>query len=258
MVGMVPHAQLWDDAAPAWHRFPFRTRTRSPARRLRPRSSRSCARWWIASPRSSGKPAHRGSARPPSGSPAGWRRRAAAASVDEERFRDGFAGMMAALAAGGALAGAAALTRRGRRVGALGGALAAALIADDASNGLRPLRRAAAAAKPTWNVVAEAGDRRGRANPGAARPPRRGPHRRDLRPDLPAPADHDLPRGGRADRHRAPGLVAGGRLPGPRLVRRGERAARRRGRRPAWAARSAPRPSSTSTAARSFRARTTT
>ena len=79
-------------------------------------------------------------------------------TVDEERFRDGFAGMMAALAATGALAGAAALTRRGRRVGALGGALAAGLIADDASNGFRPLRRAAAPSKTTWNVVAEAGD----------------------------------------------------------------------------------------------------
>jgi hypothetical protein len=77
--------------------------------------------------------------------------------VDEEGFRDGFAGMMAALAAAGAVAGAAALTRRGRRLGALGGALSAALIADDASNGLRPIRRAAAP-KTTWNVVAEAGD----------------------------------------------------------------------------------------------------
>ena len=80
-------------------------------------------------------------------------------AVDEERFRDGFAGMMATLAAAGAVAGAAGLTRRARRIGAVGGALAAALIADDASNGLRPLRRAVAASKPTWNVVAEAGDR---------------------------------------------------------------------------------------------------
>ena len=79
------------------------------------------------------------------------------ARVDEETFRGGYAGMMAALAAGGALAGAAALTRRGRRIGALGGALSAALIADDASNGVRPLRRAAAT-KTTWNVVADAGD----------------------------------------------------------------------------------------------------
>ena len=79
-------------------------------------------------------------------------------NVDEEEFGDGFAGMMAALAAGGALAGAAALTRRGRMAGAIGGALVAALIADDASNGLRPLRRVAGRSKTTWNVVAEAGD----------------------------------------------------------------------------------------------------
>ena len=83
-----------------------------------------------------------------------------AATIDDEPFRDGFAGMMAALAAGGALAGAAALTESvlGRRIGALGGALAAALIADDASNGVRPLRRAAARRRTTWNVVAQAGD----------------------------------------------------------------------------------------------------
>ena len=36
--------------------------------------------------------------------------------------------------------------------------MAAGLIADEVSNGLRPARRAIAARKTTWNVVAEAGD----------------------------------------------------------------------------------------------------
>jgi Peptidase family M28 len=79
--------------------------------------------------------------------------------LDEERFRDGFAGMMAGLAAAGAIGGVAGLSRRGRKLGALLGAVAAGLIADDASNGVRPLRRSVAASKTTWNVVAEAGDR---------------------------------------------------------------------------------------------------
>jgi hypothetical protein len=78
--------------------------------------------------------------------------------IDEERFRGGFPELLAALAAAGALAGAAALTRRGRRIGAAAGALAAGLIADEASNGVRPLRRLMVPEKTTWNVVAEAGD----------------------------------------------------------------------------------------------------
>ena len=82
-------------------------------------------------------------------------------AVDEERFHNGFAGMMAALAGVGALAGAAVLSgsRKASRAGALAGATAAALIADDASNGARPLRRALARERTTWNVVAETGDR---------------------------------------------------------------------------------------------------
>lgn len=80
------------------------------------------------------------------------------AGVDEERFRDGYAGLMAALAATAAAGGLAGTTRRGRRIGGLLAAAAAALIADDASNGVRPLRRSAAPTKTTWNVVAEAGD----------------------------------------------------------------------------------------------------
>jgi hypothetical protein len=82
----------------------------------------------------------------------------AAAEVEEEEFRDGYARLLAALTALGVAAGGAALGRRTRRAGLLGGVLAAGLIADDVSNGLRPFRRAVAARKTTWNVVAEAGD----------------------------------------------------------------------------------------------------
>ena len=66
--------------------------------------------------------------------------------------------MMAALGRGRGARGRRGAHPRPARARALGGAVAAALIADDASNGLRPLRRATAARKTTWNVVAEAGD----------------------------------------------------------------------------------------------------
>jgi hypothetical protein len=79
------------------------------------------------------------------------------ARIDEERFRDGFAGQLAALAAASAASGVAALGRWGRPLGFLGGAAAAALIADDASNGTRIYRRLVADEKTTWNVVAEIG-----------------------------------------------------------------------------------------------------
>jgi len=82
----------------------------------------------------------------------------ARATVDEEEFLDGFAPLIAAMTATGAVSGLAALGGRRRRVGIAGGAAAAALIADEVSNGLRPARRAVAPRKKTWNVVAEAGD----------------------------------------------------------------------------------------------------
>lgn len=82
----------------------------------------------------------------------------ARAQVDEEEFLDGFAPMLAAISAAGAAAGLAALGERGRTLGIAGGSAAAALIADEVSNGLRPARRATAARKTTWNVVAETGD----------------------------------------------------------------------------------------------------
>jgi hypothetical protein len=78
--------------------------------------------------------------------------------VEEEEFLDGYAGLHARFAGAGAASGLAALSRRGRALGMLGGALAAALIVDDASNGLRPARRAFAETKTTWNAVTELGD----------------------------------------------------------------------------------------------------
>ena len=79
------------------------------------------------------------------------------ARVEEESFRDGFAGQLATLAAASAAAGLVALNRWGRPLGFLGGAAAGALIADDVSNGPRLYRRLVAEEKTTWNVVAEIG-----------------------------------------------------------------------------------------------------
>ncbi len=80
-------------------------------------------------------------------------------TVDEERFDDGYAGMIGRLAAIAAGAGAVALSGRARRPAALVAAAATALIADDISNGARPWRKATMPSLPTWNVVAEVGDR---------------------------------------------------------------------------------------------------
>jgi hypothetical protein len=85
-------------------------------------------------------------------------RAGAATRIDEEEFLDGYADLLAGLAAAGAVSGIAALSGRGRAAAIAGGAAAAALIADEASNGLRPVRRAVGARKTTWNVVAELGD----------------------------------------------------------------------------------------------------
>ena len=49
------------------------------------------------------------------------------------------------------------MTRRGRALGRRGRCRAAALIADDASNGPRLMRRAVAEDRTTWNVVGEIG-----------------------------------------------------------------------------------------------------
>ncbi len=82
------------------------------------------------------------------------------ARVEEEQFLDGYAPLMTKLSAA---------RRRRRRRGAaeppaarlpaaVVGAAAAAAIADDISNGPRVARKATQQPKPTWNVVAEAGD----------------------------------------------------------------------------------------------------
>ena len=79
-------------------------------------------------------------------------------TVDTERFLDGYAPLLGGLSATGALAGLAALGGRTRRAAAAAAGAAAAAIADDVSNGPRVLRRATVKPKPTWNVVARAGD----------------------------------------------------------------------------------------------------
>ena len=82
----------------------------------------------------------------------------APARVETAKFRGDWAGVIASLAAAGAVSGLLASTSAGRRLGAIGGALAAGLIADDASNGARPFRKLVRPERDTWNVVAEAGD----------------------------------------------------------------------------------------------------
>jgi len=79
------------------------------------------------------------------------------AQVDEELSFPGYAGPIAAMGALSVLGGLLALS--GRRL--LGGGLAAlvaASVADDASNGVRVARRLMMKRRPTWNVVATAGD----------------------------------------------------------------------------------------------------
>ena len=83
----------------------------------------------------------------------------APAAVETAKFRPDWAGTIASLAAASAVGGAISATRRGGKLGALIAATAGALIADDASNGLRPYRKAVRPERDTWNVVAEAGDR---------------------------------------------------------------------------------------------------
>ena len=85
-------------------------------------------------------------------------RAGAAAIVDEEEYLDGFAPLLGALAATGVAAGIAGAGGRARGAATAAGAAATGLLADDVSNGLRPVRRALAPRKTTWNVVAELGD----------------------------------------------------------------------------------------------------
>lgn len=77
------------------------------------------------------------------------------ARVEQERAHGTYWWPMGLLCA---LAGAAALT--GRRAAAVGaGAFASAAIADDITGGRQWFRRRLLPSRPTWNVVAEAGDR---------------------------------------------------------------------------------------------------
>lgn len=82
-----------------------------------------------------------------------------AAWVDEELYDDGYARLHAGFSALGVLAGAMAARRRGRVVAAIAGLAAALAAADDAGNGARFVRRRILGRRPTWNAVAEAGDR---------------------------------------------------------------------------------------------------
>jgi hypothetical protein len=85
-------------------------------------------------------------------------RAGAPARVEPEEFIDGWPDMHAALTGAGVASGLVALTGRARAAAVAAGAAAAALLADDASNGLRPLRRTVGERRTTWNVVAELGD----------------------------------------------------------------------------------------------------
>ena len=80
------------------------------------------------------------------------------AAVEEEQFLDGYATLIAGLAATGAVAGMAGLARRLRKPAAAVAATVLAAIADDISNGPRLARRATTPPKTTWNVVARCGD----------------------------------------------------------------------------------------------------
>jgi hypothetical protein len=77
--------------------------------------------------------------------------------LEEERAHGGYWWPLGLLNAAAALA-----ALRGRRAAALVGGLAAAAVYDDVSGGRLWFRRRALPARPTWNVVAEAGDPHGR------------------------------------------------------------------------------------------------
>lgn len=82
----------------------------------------------------------------------------ATARVDEVTFRDGYARLLMPLAVAGVAAGLRSASGRRRPGSALLAVAAAAALIDDVENGKRVWRRAVAQPKPTWNVVAEAGD----------------------------------------------------------------------------------------------------
>jgi hypothetical protein len=81
-----------------------------------------------------------------------------AARIDEVTFRDGYAALLAPLAAAGLVAGLGSSGGRRHLGAAAVAAAAAAALVDDVENGARHWRRAVAEPKATWNVVAQAGD----------------------------------------------------------------------------------------------------
>jgi hypothetical protein len=80
------------------------------------------------------------------------------AAVEEERAFSSYAPALGMLGAAAVAAGVAALAGRSRFSAALVAGAAAAGIAEDASNGPRLFRRLVMRRRPTWNVVARAGD----------------------------------------------------------------------------------------------------
>ena len=80
------------------------------------------------------------------------------AGVEEEEAFPSYAPAMAALSGLGVLAGVLGLRRR-RGAGLVLGIAAAAAIAEDASNGPRIFRGLTMKKRPSWNAVAETGDR---------------------------------------------------------------------------------------------------
>ncbi len=95
--------------------------------------------------------------------------------VEEERAHGGYWWPLGLLNAGSALA-----ALLGRRAAALVGGAAAAAVYDDVSGGQLWFRRRALPHRPTWNVVAEAGDPDAAPHRRLHRPPRRRPQRARL------------------------------------------------------------------------------
>ncbi|MGI8559551.1 MAG: M28 family metallopeptidase [Solirubrobacteraceae bacterium] len=79
--------------------------------------------------------------------------------IEEGSAYDSYARPIGALSAIGAGAGLFALVAGARALPAVLATLSAAAIAEDVSNGPRLFRRATMRRRPTWNVIAEAGDR---------------------------------------------------------------------------------------------------
>ncbi|HKG16984.1 MAG TPA: M28 family peptidase [Solirubrobacteraceae bacterium] len=85
-------------------------------------------------------------------------RAGASATIEEESAYESYARPLAGLSVLGAAAGLVALSRRGRVAAGVAAAAIAGAMAEDISNGPRLFRRATMRQKPTWNVVAQAGD----------------------------------------------------------------------------------------------------